>query len=74
MARLSFLIAVVLGALSFTAYTAQQTNIPVDGYNWATKFCSSSRLFCQDPKISGIGAIAFAVLGMTLTAFSFRDD
>jgi hypothetical protein len=42
MKGLLLLIVFGFALLSFTAVTAENTNVAVDGYNWATRVCSSA--------------------------------
>ena len=51
-----------LAALSFTAMTAASTNVSVEGYNWATRFCSSAHGLCNYPHESGYAAVGLGVV------------
>jgi hypothetical protein len=61
MKTLLLLIVLALAALSFTAMTAEHTNVTIDGYNWATKFCSSAHGACKYPHEIGYAALGFGV-------------
>jgi len=51
-----------LALLSFTAITAGNTNVAVDGYNWATRICSSAHDLCKYPHEMGYAAVSCGVL------------
>ena len=51
-----------LALLSFTALTAQNTNVTVEGYNWATRICSSAHDLCKYPHELGYAAVGCGVL------------
>jgi hypothetical protein len=45
MEGLLLIIVFGLALLSFTAVTAGNTNVAVEGYNWAPRICSSASAF-----------------------------
>jgi hypothetical protein len=54
--------AFAFALLSFTAVTAENTNVALEGYSWATKICSSAHDVCKYPHELGYAAIACGVL------------
>jgi hypothetical protein len=51
-----------LALLSFTALTAENTNVAAEGYNWATRICSSAHDLCKYPHELGYAAVGCGVL------------
>jgi hypothetical protein len=51
-----------LALLSFTAITAEHTNVALEGYSWANKICSSAHDLCKYPHEIGYAAVACGVL------------
>jgi hypothetical protein len=51
-----------LALLSFTAVTAGNTNVAVEGYNWATRVCSSAQGLCKYPHELAYAAVGCAVI------------
>jgi hypothetical protein len=51
-----------LALLSFTAVTAENTNVALEGYTWATKICSSAHDLCKYPHELGYAAVAYGML------------
>jgi hypothetical protein len=49
-------------ALSYAAIVAESTNIAVEGYNWATRFCSSAHDLCKYPHELAYAAVACGIL------------
>jgi hypothetical protein len=47
---------------SFTAVTAGNTNVDVEGYNWATRICSSAQGLCKYPHDLAYAAVGCAVV------------
>jgi hypothetical protein len=62
MKGLLLLIVFGLAALSFTAMTAQNTNVTAEGYNWATRVCSSAHDLCKYPHELGYAAVGFGII------------
>jgi hypothetical protein len=62
MRGLLLIIIVGLAALSFAAVTAGNTNVTVEGYNWATRICSSARDLCRYPNELGYAAAGVGVI------------
>jgi hypothetical protein len=62
MKGLLLLIVFGFALLSFTAVTAENTNVAVDGYNWATRVCSSAQGLCKYPHELAYAAVGCAVL------------
>jgi hypothetical protein len=62
MKGLLLLIVFGLAALSFTAMTAQNTNVTVEGYNWATRVCSSAHDLCKYPHELAYAAVGFGII------------
>jgi hypothetical protein len=58
------LLLIVFGCalLSYAAITAANTNVSVEGYNWATRFCSSAHGICQYPHELAYAAVGFGVI------------
>jgi hypothetical protein len=42
--------------------TAQNTNVTVEGYNWATRVCSSAHDLCKYPHELAYAAIGFGII------------
>jgi len=63
-----FLLLVVVGlaVLSFIAITAENTNVSVEGYNWATRICSSAHDLCKYPHELGYTAVGCTVLWLLM--------
>ena len=66
MKMLLLLIVLVSAVVSYAAFTAQNTNITLEGYNWATRFCSSAHGLCAYPQDLAYTAIGFAVLWIVM--------
>jgi hypothetical protein len=62
MRGLLLLIVFGLALLSFTAITAENTDVAVEGYNWATRVCSSAHDLCKYPQELAYAAIGCAVI------------
>jgi hypothetical protein len=66
MKMLLLLVIFGLAALSFTAATAENTNVAFEGYNWATRFCSSAHGVCKYPHEIGYVAVGLAVIWLLM--------
>jgi hypothetical protein len=62
MRGLLLIIVFGLALLSFTAVTAGNTNVAVEGYNWATRVCSSAQGLCRYPHELAYAAVGCAVI------------
>ena len=62
MKALLLFLVLVLAALSFVAVTAENTVVSLDGYNWATRFCSYAHGICRYPEQLGYSAAGCGVL------------
>ena len=62
MKGLLLIIVFGLALLSFTAVTAGNTNVTVEGYNWATRVCSSAQGLCKYPHELAYSAVGCAVI------------
>jgi hypothetical protein len=62
MRGLLLIIVFGLALLSFTAVTAGNTNVAVEGYNWATRICSSAQGLCRYPHELAYAAVGCAVI------------
>jgi hypothetical protein len=62
MRGLLLLIIVGLAASSFAAVTAANTNVTIEGHNWATRFCSSAHDLCKYPHELGYAAAGFGLI------------
>jgi hypothetical protein len=66
MKGLLLILAFALAALSLTAVVADHTNVAVDGYNWATRACSSAYGLCKYSRESTYAAVGCGVLWVLL--------
>ena len=62
MASFVLLIAVVLAAVSFVSYTAQDIAAAGYGQNWASDVCLAAPIACQSPNQMAYLAAGFAGL------------
>jgi hypothetical protein len=62
------LLLIVLGFafLSFTAMTAENTNVAVEGYTWATRVCSSAQGLCKYPHELAYAAVGCGVIWIVM--------
>jgi hypothetical protein len=67
MRGLLLLIIIGLAASSFAAVTAANTNVIVEGQNWATQFCSSAHDLCKYPHELGYAAAGLGVIWLLMT-------
>jgi hypothetical protein len=51
-----------LALLSFTAVTAGNINVAVEGYSWATRICSSAQGLCKYPHELAYAAVSCAAV------------
>jgi hypothetical protein len=70
MKGLILLLVIILAAISFTAITANNTNVVLEGHNWATKACSSAPSLCHYPYQVAYGAIGLTVLWIVMVLFA----
>jgi hypothetical protein len=66
MKGLLLLLVFALALLSYTALTAEHTNVTLEGYNWATNVCSSAHGLCKYPYELGYAALGSAVLWLLM--------
>ena len=66
MKGLLLLAIVALAFMSFTAVIAENTNISVDGYNWATRICSSAHGLCKNSHELGYAAVGCGLLWLLM--------
>ena len=66
MKGLLLLLLVALAFLSYTAMTAQHTNVSLEGFSWATKICSQAHGLCKDPNELAYGAVGCGVLWLVM--------
>jgi hypothetical protein len=67
MKMLLLLVIFGLAALSFTAMTAESTNVGLEGYNWATRFCSSAYGVCKYQHEIGYAAVGLGVIWLLMS-------